>query len=164
MPSFLGSSSTVAVLVAVNVLLLVWVLALTVSIRRGQAARERAGVSLRGSPKSLDVLQKAVENIAHLTAENERLKTVDGRHRGLLEETTRHIGVVRFDAFSEVGGSLSFAVALLNERGDGVIISSINGRNDSRVYAKPIRDRRSEFSLSEEEEESIRQAFQGAKT
>ncbi len=45
-----------------------------------------------------------------------------------------------------------------------IVITSINGRSDSRVYAKPIVERRSEFALSEEEEESISQAHQGVKT
>ena len=164
MPSLFFSDSVVAVLAGVNVLTLVWVIALTVFVRRIQAARERAGAVLRDEPDSLQVLGAAVDNIERLTVENERLKAVDARHRGILEETVRHVGVVRFDAFREVGGRLSFAVAFLNERGDGVVITSINGRSDSRVYAKPIVERRSEFALSEEEEESIRQAYQGVKT
>ena len=164
MPSLFFSDSVVAVLAGVNVLTLVWVIALTVFVRRIQAARERAGAVLRDEPDSLQVLGAAVDNIERLTVENERLKAVDARHRGILEETVRHVGVVRFDAFREVGGRLSFAVAFLNERGDGVVITSINGRSDSRVYAKPIVERRSEFALSDEEEESIRQAYQGVKT
>lgn len=164
MPSLFFSDSALTVLAGVNVLTLVWVIILTVFFRRAQAARERAGAGLRDKPDALQVLGSAVDDIERLTAENERLLAVDARHRGILEETFRHVGVVRFDAFQEVGGQLSFAVAFLNERGDGVVISSINGRSDSRVYAKPLMERRSEFPLSEEEEESIRQAYQGVKT
>ena len=58
---------------------------------------------------------------------------------------------------------MSFSAALLNEGGDGIVFSSINGRSDNRVYAKPVVDRRSEFNLSEEEERAIAEAFTGAK-
>ena len=164
MTSLFFSDSAVMVLAGVNVLILIWVIALTVFVRRAQAARERAGAAIRDKPDALSILGSAVDNIERLTAENERLKAVDARHRGILEETVRHVGVVRFDAFQEVGGRLSFAADFLNERGDGVVISSINGRSDSRVYAKPIIERRSDFALSEEEEESIKQAYEGVKT
>ncbi len=164
MSSLFFSDSTLIVLAGANVLTLVWVIALTIYFRRVQAAQERAGASLRSEPNALQVLGSAVDDIERLTAENVRLAAVDARHRGILEETVRHVGVVRFDAFQDIGGELSFAAAFLNERGDGVIISSINGRSDSRVYAKPIIERRSEFPLSQEEEESIRQAYQGVKT
>ncbi len=69
------------------------------------------------------------------------------------------IGLIRFDAFEDVGGKLSFAAALLNDRGDGVIISSINGRQENRVYAKPVKGGESIYNLSIEEKEAIGEAL-----
>jgi uncharacterized protein (DUF342 family) len=60
-----------------------------------------------------------------------------------------------------VGGRLSFSCALLDAQGDGVVVTSINGRQDTRVYAKPVRRGTSEYNLSEEEEEVIREALTG---
>jgi hypothetical protein len=72
----------------------------------------------------------------------------------------QHIGVVRFDAFRDLGGLLSFAVALLDDRGNGLVFSSIYGRNESRTYAKPVVERSSSYELSPEEREAIRLAMQ----
>lgn len=70
--------------------------------------------------------------------------------------------VVRYDAFEEMGGRLSFSAALLDEHGDGLVITSINGRTESRTYSKPIRNLGSEHNLSEEEREAISSAMAGA--
>ena len=58
-----------------------------------------------------------------------------------------------------MGGRLSFSCALLDERGNGIVFTSINGRQDTRVYAKPVTDGASVYNLSLEEEEAIRQAL-----
>jgi hypothetical protein len=50
----------------------------------------------------------------------------------------RNVGLVRYDAFEDVGGRLSFSCALLDDLGTGVVMTSINGRHDTRVYAKPV--------------------------
>ncbi len=72
----------------------------------------------------------------------------------------QHVGVVRFDAFRDLGGLLSFAVALLDDRGNGLVFSSIYGRSESRTYAKPVVERSSSYELSPEEREAIRLAMQ----
>ena len=55
-----------------------------------------------------------------------------------LRATIQHVAVVRFDAFEDMGGRLSFSAALLDANGDGVVITSINGRQDTRCYAKRV--------------------------
>lgn len=70
----------------------------------------------------------------------------------------RHFAVVRYDAFGDMGGLLSFSAALMDDHGDGLVISSINGRTETRTYAKELTELRSEQSLSPEEEEAIRRA------
>ena len=68
-------------------------------------------------------------------------------------------GSVRHDAFEDVGGRLSFSCAMLDEHGTGVVLTSINGRQETRVYAKPIAAGTSTYNLSLEEDEAIRQAL-----
>ncbi|MCC6446485.1 MAG: DUF4446 family protein [Armatimonadetes bacterium] len=67
----------------------------------------------------------------------------------------QYIGVVRFDAFEEVGGHQSSAVALLDGYLDGMVISTIYSRSDARVYTKVVKDGKSESPLTEEEREAI---------
>jgi len=73
----------------------------------------------------------------------------------------RDLAVVRYDALSEMSGQLSFSVALLNALGDGVVLSSINGRSETRTYAKIIRSGTGAQPLSPEEEHAVRAARLG---
>jgi hypothetical protein len=67
--------------------------------------------------------------------------------------------LVRFKAFNNVGGDQSFALALMDAFGDGLVISSIFGREESVVYCKPIKKGSSVYPLSKEEQEAINQAL-----
>jgi hypothetical protein len=87
------------------------------------------------------------------------LNVTDKGQQQLIEGAVRHVGLVRYDAFEDVGGRLSFSCALLDDRGSGVVVTSINGRQDTRVYAKPVVSAKSGYNLSVEEEEAIRQAM-----
>jgi hypothetical protein len=73
----------------------------------------------------------------------------------------RDLAVVRYDALSEMSGRLSFSVALLNALGDGVVLSSINGRSETRTYAKVVLAGQGAQPLSPEEEQAIRAARLG---
>lgn len=67
----------------------------------------------------------------------------------------RHVSVVRYDAFAEMGGRLSFSAALFDDDGNGLVLSSINGRSETRTYAKALAGLRSEHALSPEEQQAI---------
>jgi hypothetical protein len=71
----------------------------------------------------------------------------------------QRVGLVRYDAFEDMGGHLSFSAALLDANGDGLVITSINGRQETRCYAKPVEGWTSRHNLSEEEEQAIRLAL-----
>jgi hypothetical protein len=117
----------------------------------------------RGPIQMDDVLRGVLEGqarqIQRLEAAVRSLSATDRRQETLIEGAVRHVGVVRYDAFEDVGGRLSFSCALLDDHANGVVMTSINGRQDTRVYAKPIVDGRSRYNLSVEEEEAIRQAL-----
>lgn len=67
----------------------------------------------------------------------------------------RHLAVIRYDAFQDTGGQLSWSMALLDDSGSGVVLTSIQGRNEARTYAKNVSDWSSETQLSPEEQEAI---------
>ena len=79
--------------------------------------------------------------------------------RDAIARAVQHVGLVRFDAFEDMGGNLSFAAALLDGEGSGIVFSSINGRQETRIYAKPIEQGNSRYNLSGEEEEAIKRAL-----
>ena len=76
-----------------------------------------------------------------------------------LDSSIQGVGIVRFTPFKGTSGSnQSFAMAFLNKHGDGVIISSIYSREHVSIFAKPIKNKESEYGLSEEEREAIKKA------
>ena len=78
-----------------------------------------------------------------------------------LADAIRHVAVVRYDAFGDMGGRLSFSAAMLDDSGDGLVLSSINGRSETRTYAKGVKRGASEAPLSPEEEQVVGWALRG---
>lgn len=76
-----------------------------------------------------------------------------------LPKDLRRVGLVRYNPFSDAGGDQSFALALLNDHKDGIVISSLYGREMNRVYAKPVEKGGSKYQLSGEERQAIEQAM-----
>jgi uncharacterized SAM-binding protein YcdF (DUF218 family) len=87
-----------------------------------------------------------------LTALQRELETSTGR-------SLQKVGVVRFNPFQDSGGDQSFAIALLDQRGSGVVVSSLHGRAETRIFAKQVINGRSNHSLSDEEQQAIREAL-----
>ena len=115
----------------------------------------------RGQPTALagdDAVGALLGKIDRLEQAVRALNATDRTQQVQIEGSVRRVGVLRYDAFEDVGGRLSFSCALLDDRGTGVVMTSINGRHDTRVYAKPVSEGHSPYSLSIEEEEAIRQA------
>jgi len=71
----------------------------------------------------------------------------------------RNVALVRYDAFGEMSGRMSFSLALLDEHGDGVTLSAIAGTGDTRVYAKSVADGKGEHELSPEEQQAVSAAL-----
>jgi len=73
-----------------------------------------------------------------------------------VSDALRHLAVVRYDAFGDMGGHLSWSMALLDDGGSGVVLTSIHGRSDARTYAKNVAAWTSDQPLSPEEEEAVK--------
>jgi hypothetical protein len=97
----------------------------------------------------------------------ERMSEIEAMH-GVLDRRTRrslqHIGLVRFNPFDDTGSDQSFAIALLDDQRDGVVVSSLHGRTNTRVFAKPVADGSSPHTLSDEESQAIRVALEGSRS
>ncbi|MGB9679701.1 MAG: DUF4446 family protein [Thermoanaerobacteraceae bacterium] len=75
-----------------------------------------------------------------------------------VKTSIKKVGIVRYNAFSDVGSDLSFSIALLDSNDNGIIISGIYGRNDTATFAKPIEKSQSKYPLSAEEIQAIERA------
>ena len=76
--------------------------------------------------------------------------------RAEVSDALRHLSVVRYDAFGDMGGHLSWSLALVDDVGTGVVLTSIHGRSDARTYAKGVTECSCDQQLSPEEEEAIK--------
>lgn len=132
--------------VAVAVVALLLALAAWQRLRvvdRQLRAMVEAGAPTSPEPARLDALEAEVRSV-----------------RGDLAQALRHVAVVRYDAFGDMGGRMSFSAAIVDDMGDGMVISSIHARGESRTYAKGIVGGDSEVVLTPEE----RQALDAART
>lgn len=102
-----------------------------------------------------DILKSIAEDLKNLAGHQEKtenyLKEVEER----LRKSLKRVGVVRFNPFGESGSNQSFSMAFLDETGSGAVISALYNREGIRIYAKPIREYKSEYTLTPEEEEAI---------
>jgi hypothetical protein len=119
------------------------------------AGWRRAGVRRSGGskPPKRKPLAKPRGKAAALTSD--QVSAEIHRLRGDVATSLRHMAVVRYDAFGDMGGHLSWSMALLDDGGDGVVLTSIHGRSDSRTYAKNVSAWTANQQLSPEEEEAI---------
>jgi len=76
----------------------------------------------------------------------------------------QRVGIVRYNPFADTGGQQSFAVAMLDSRGSGFVISSLHSRQATRIYLKQVSAGRSDTALSDEESDAIKQALGSAQT
>lgn len=133
--------------IGVVALLALWILAIELRLKKifrggGSKNLEQTLSSFGGELKKLDISREETEKY---------LITVEKR----LRQSVQNVNTIRFNPFQDSGSNQSFAVAFLNEKGDGVVISSLYSREKVSVYAKPIKNYASEYTLSEEEKQAI---------
>lgn len=151
-------STLVLILAAAVVMLAVWVALLQRASSR--LRRRLRAVFGSGGEQGLDeVLDTIVKRLDHAGQRIDALNDLQQDLEALVRRgTIRNVGVVRFNPFPDAGGDQSFAIALLDSEGSGVVISSLHARADTRVFAKQIDGGRSRYPLSEEEQDAIRRA------
>lgn len=118
-------------------------------------------VGLVGCVLALRTAAKARRAVRALEATGGGAVLLDAAVRHELCRGLRRVGLVRYDALADMGGRMSFSVALLDEDANGVVISAINGRTESRCYGKMIAAGAAAQELSPEEKEAITQAMAG---
>lgn len=100
-----------------------------------------------------------INEMKAVAEENERIKQENERLDALLQLAITRVSVVRFRAFDDMGSDLSYAVALLDSHNNGVILTSIFGREDSRSYVKPVENGTSTYALMAEEQQALDEAM-----
>jgi hypothetical protein len=136
------------------VALLIWVGFLSFRFSKLQ----RQIFTLTSGAEEVDVLEAVSEHVRKVEEASRRQDRIIREQQRISERlgrTLQNVGLVRYNAFDDIGGELSFSLSLLSDEGDGIVLSNIRGRNESMVYAKGIERGRSKIALSEEEQEAI---------
>ena len=157
------SSATVGVLLIVTLVTAVAAVLISVIALLGQR-RVRAAYRVFSQGDRDDVLtmlQRHINEVQGLRGDVGALRDHSYGVRDMLAGCISRVHTVRYDAFDDMGGHMSFSSAFLDEHGDGMVITAINGRADTRVYAKAVRAGDSPHNLSDEEHRAIRQALIG---
>ncbi len=148
----------VAVLGVAILTLAVWVALL----QRSEALLRRRlrRVLPGGEQVSLDeVMSRQLGLIESLDTRVDALNKLQHELEAITQRTIQKVGVVRYNPFADTGGDQSFAIALLDPNGNGLIVSSLHGRTETRVFAKPVQGGRSRYPLSDEEQDAIKKAL-----
>lgn len=109
-----------------------------------------------------DILDYLHEQSEKMSGIEQRMEGIGARQSTIESELAgclRNAGIVRFNAFEDVGGEQSFALALLDSNKNGVVMSNLYGRHESRVYAKVIQKGAGERALSDEEQRALEMAL-----
>jgi hypothetical protein len=153
--------TAVVVLAVVVVLLAIWV----AWLQRSDAVLRRRLRRLIGDGEGLGLDELLDKQFGRLDTVAERVEALNRLHQeleALLQQSIQKVGVIRFNPFADTGGDQSFAVALLDAQGNGVVLSSLHGRADTRIFAKQVQAGRSKHALSDEEQDAIRKALSPA--
>ena len=145
-------------LLVVALAVLAWALFLVA--RRGRLLEARLAALTRGDDGTslADVLEAHVDKVYAVARRQDELAL----RAAALEDRARHsvqgISLVRFNNFDDTGGNQSFALAMTDPEANGVVISSLHARNQTRVYGKAVARGVAEGALSAEEDAALREA------
>ena len=109
-----------------------------------------------GNGNNLDeLLKNYINDVKEIKKDNSEIKNYYIKLDSDLAACVQKVGLVRYNAFNDVGSDLSFAIAILDGNDDGVVLNGIYGSESSNIYAKPIKNKKSTYKLSDEEEYAI---------
>jgi hypothetical protein len=156
-------SSLVLVLVAAAAVLAIW-LALVQRSHAQLRSRLRRLIPESAGGTLDEVFERQRQRLDDVASRVEALNKLQRDLELISQRSIQKVGVVRFNPFPDTGGDQSFAIALLDADGNGLVLSSLHSRADTRMFAKPVQAGRSRHQLSDEEQDAIRRALapQGA--
>ena len=157
--SFLETKTFAIISLIINIVLIVMVIISYIRIRNINKNNASFMKKLGDGKNIQEDLEKYIQRVINLeeglSETNTYCKQLDGRIQGCVQK----IGVVRYSAYKDSGSDLSFAVALLDEKNNGVVFNGIYSREMSNIYAKPIENGVSKYSMTAEENQALLKAM-----
>lgn len=118
-----------------------------------------------GNGKNIeDMLKNYIFKMEDIEAKNQELQVYCNKIDNDIKKCIQKVGIVRYSAFKDMGSDLSFALALLNEENNGVVLNGIYSSEISNIYAKPVEKGTSNYKISDEERQAINIAMRAEET
>ncbi|MGI5840403.1 MAG: DUF4446 family protein [bacterium] len=134
-------------------------LSLTLLIRQSRFSKRYNSLYRGIERKNIeDIMAECLAELAKTQGRYQKFEAEIDEIRNKIAGSIQHVGVVRYSAYDGMGSDLSFSAAFLDDNFNGLVISSLFGRDESRMYAKPILNGRSSYLLTEEEQNAVRDA------
>lgn len=153
----------VFILIAVMALVIILIFIETLNRVEIRRVEKRYKKMMKGSMgKSIEEMVFEHTNLVNQSLESvEEIKNAYTQIQSRVTNCIQKYAVVRYRAFDDVGSDLSYSIALLDDKNNGVVLTGIYGRNESTSFAKPIENGISKYDLSDEEKQAIRNALNG---
>ncbi len=158
MTSFLNSSTFLIMIIFINLLLLILYILNSIKLTKLRKNYSEFMRKLGNGEKIDEILKKYIQKVEDVDKENKEIEKYCELLKNQAEGCIYKIGLIRYNAFKDTGSNLSFALAMLNERNDGVVLNGIYSRDSSNIYCKTVKRGVSEYAVSDEEKEAIEKA------
>ena len=160
MLDFLKSDISLIVIFCINIILFILVIISYARISKMNKNNKEFMQKL-GTGKDIgEDLDNYMERIIELEQALSETHSYCKQLENKMKNCVQKIGVVRYNAYNDAGNDLSFAVALLDEKNNGIVFNGIYSREMSNIYAKPIADGRCEYNITKEENEAFKKAME----
>lgn len=162
MEAFLGfirtDSFLIILLGAIIILLILYITGL-IKMHRIRKEYKRFINKLGKGVNIQEILEKHIDRINKTITKNDELEKLYVNLDSDIKNCIQKVGIYRYNAYKDAGNDLSFTLALLDERNDGIVLNGIYSREMSNIYAKPIKNGVSEYKITEEENEALKRAM-----
>ena len=159
MINFLKTETFLIIIAGLNILLLFLYISNLFKLKKINKNYKTFMKKLGNGNNIEEILKKYIQKVEEVDGKNKEIMEYCNRLEKDISLCIKKIGMVRYSAFKDTGSDLSFALALLNEKNDGVILNGIYSREMSNIYAKQVKEGKTNNKLSEEEEKALQIAI-----
>ena len=157
---YLRTDNGLALVIGTNIVLIVATI-VNIMVMIGIKNKYIKFMKKLGNGNNIDeMLKQYLNDVKDVKKDNSEIKAYYTKLDSDIASCIQKVGIVRYNAFRDVGSDLSFAIALLDRENNGVVLNGLYGSESSNIYAKPIKKGLSKYQLSDEEKSAIEIAEQ----
>ena len=161
--NFLRSDILLLVLLIAVIVLFVLYIISVANLKKLRVSYSKFMNKLGNGNNLEEMMKEYIKRVNKVEAKNEEIISYCKVIEENIKRCSQKMGIVRYNAFKDTGSDLSFALAILDDYNNGVVLNGIYARDSSNIYAKPVQGGESKYVLSNEEKEAIKKAINNIK-